>query len=647
LPVAAADYLPTAPTPLVGTRPVFAPVYVDRLPPKDGLERSAEYPDDIMKVLDEGTQDTLRWLWDRAIHDEGPKDDFRGGKDDIFEYVQELQDFSEPYATPKRYIVKIKEAADAISSEEARNETSEYDKYFIRSGYSNILANTIEFFWRASKGRKGHFRWARHDRPYQTFTFTNEFARTADDYTTSTPLRTENWTQAIVDSIAEGSNNGGANFPFDHNAMKDLKLDVFEKVMGKYVHGANLLILPLKMFLNCKIAPRYAPTTPSASLLETLRQLDPGSIDDSMAAKWRDWANDPDMEGLWDREFRALMRSFQENEVRGAQLDALVVGATRDFLLNHCLLVDRSDRFDSEFVGYKCMGGRGYVFTDVRNRPHRKQADHEGLFSRTIIIDCGLNNYERGRLIQTITEFASERIMSLQWLARFRLVHHALNVVQTRISLALSYYQSNRPQPEETAPPSYADRVQRGGERCGPEGLLNSLEFLSSCLSVLNDVIEGGIMDRSNATSPAHTAIVKKLDSIREQPLPGYQSLSEYLERRYTRPLRTITRVGERYEMLRRRITEIVELVNVRMQAEQTKSQVEGIKQGLFFTALAMVLALIALSHPLGETIDNLSNMSFICSAGISLGLALLFLFLYWRRKIRLKVKSKRRQEKC
>jgi hypothetical protein len=606
---------------------VFAPVYVDRMPADSDGRSSSIFPNDPMKVLDYGTSATLRWLWKRAIHATDPKSDFRGGKDDIFELIQGLQDFSEPYATPKRYIYAIKDLANELCSKEARNETQEHDNYFRRSGYSNILANSVEFFWRASRGRKGHFRWARHDRPYQTFTFSNEYARTADKDADPVPLGSEDWTKAIVAAIGGGPEDGVRKLPFDLNALQDLKLDVFGRVMGRYTHGANLLVLPLKLFLNHEIAPRYADSKLRVSLLENLLKSAPRqSVNDFIVEKWRNWASKPDADGLWDEEFRDLMRGFQGNEARAAQLDSLVIGATLDFLLEHCFLADENDRFDSEFVGYKCMGGRAYVFTDVRNRPHRKKAEHEGLFSRTVIIDCGLNNYERGRLIQTITEFATERVMSLQWLARFRLVHHALNVVQTRVSVAFSNYQSDEPQSEETLP------FQRTRVLYGAEGLLNSLEFLSSCLSILNDVIEGGIMDRSSASLPAHNAILNKLESIREQPLQGYQSLSEYLERRYARPLRTIARVGERYEMLRRRITEIAELVNVRMQAEQNERQVSGIVAGIVITVLAMILALVALPHPLGETIKELGWGNAYVRAVMISGAIGVFYFLFFLR---------------
>jgi hypothetical protein len=625
---------------------VFVPLYVDRLSGDDAKMEMPVFRGDPMKLLDRGTRQTLNWMWRRAIHDAHPRDDFRGGKDDILHHVTEVPDYSEPYATPKRYILDAKKEALAKSSEAARAETEEYDSFFHRSGYSNILANTAEFFWRASQHRKGHFRWARHDRPYQTFTFTNEYSRTLDEQSAPIPLGSEEWTKVIIEAIKQDRDDPNIRFPFDHNAMQDLKSDMFGKVLGQYAHGANVLVLPLKLFLDSEIAPRFAPHLPPTSLLNHLVQLAPdGLLSDDAAHRWQRFVNAPDADGLWDSEFRALMRSFQDNAVRTAQRDALVVGATRKFLLKNCLLADPRDRFDSEFVGYKCMGGRAYVFTDVRNRPHKKKAEHDGLFSRTVIIDCGLSHHERGRLVQTITEFASERILSVQSLARFRLLHHALNVVQTRVSLALACYQSNVEQHEESLPSEYIDLVQRQADVCGPEGLLNSLEFLSSCLSVLNDVVEGGIMDRSHASGSTHHAILKKLDSIRQESLQGFQSLSEYLERRSARPLRTIARVGERYEMLRLRITQIAELVNVRMQVGQSESQQKGIVLGAIITLGAMILAVLALPHPLGTWLEELKWGSYKSAVGISVVIGLLILIVFWAyRKVWYRLPSRKRQ---
>ncbi|MBV8979195.1 MAG: DUF3422 family protein [Alphaproteobacteria bacterium] len=587
----------------------FTPLFVDRLC-KSALADTVSLPhiyDDPMKMLDEGTYQTVEWLWDLAIYDSKRCRDFRGGKDHILQHVRNLPDFSEPFATPKRYILAMKKAAMATVSAGARAETAEYDSYFKRSGISNNFSNTVEFLWRSERRRKGHFRWARHDRPYETFTFSNEYAHTVDEDASAIELGSEKWTQTILDAIA-GKNENGENHPFDRNALEDLKFDAFEKVMGRYIHGANFLVLPLKLFLNCTLAQQYAHDAPQSTLLERLIAAAPaGRIDHATMEAWRRWAEDPSARGLWDEKFRAFLRSFTGNTLQ-SDLDAMVIGATSDFLLNHCFLIDNRDRFDSEFVGYKCMSGRAYVFTDVRNRPHRKMGEHEGLFSRSVIIDCGMNQYERGRLIQTLTEFSSERLMSLQWLARSRLVHHALNVIQTRLSLALSYYQRRLPQPEETLPPHYADLVTPLGDGKRAEGLLSALEFLSSCLSVLNDVVDGGIMDRSQASNHSHHAILDKLKSVREQPLPGYQSLSEYLERRVTRPLRTMERAGERYGMLRRRITEIAELVNVRMQAQQNSRLQFGLNLGFTVALAAIVVAIVALGHPLGEIIKGLKS---------------------------------------
>ena len=394
---------------------------------------------------------------------------------------------------------------------------------------------------------------------------------------------------------------------FAHNAMEDLSLDVFENVMGRYVHGANFLLMPLKFFLNCPIDQHYTRETPQTPLLDCLLGLlAPSPYRDGLPVEdWRAWARNPTARGLWDREFRTFMRRVRETAC-AKQLDALVIGATRNFLTPHCFPTGRGDRFDAEFVGYKCMGGRAYVFTDIRNRAYGMHEESEGLFSRSIIIDCGLNKYERGRLIQTLTEFSAERVVSLLWLGRFRLVHHALNVVQTRLSLALSYFHSDTPQTEETLPSGYTSKVELIGPPRGEEGLLGALEFLSSCLSVLNDVVEGGIMDRANASGHSFGAISGKLNSIREEALPGFQSLSEFLERRYARPIRTASRVGERYEMLRRRITEIAELTSVRMQARQSNDQDAGIKIGLLITGIALAVAIISAVGPAIEFLKGI-----------------------------------------
>jgi uncharacterized membrane-anchored protein len=221
------------------------------------------------------------------------------------------------------------------------------------------------------------------------------------------------------------------------------------------------------------------------------------------------------------------------------------------------------------------MDGQAYVFASIRNgytNPNGEIETLQNLFTRTVIVDCGMNGFQRARLIQNLTEFATERTLALLWIARFRLIHNALNVISARLSLAVSNYHNGDDQRGSVVLPSYFDDLTKHGSGAAPERqrqLIIALEFLSSCLTILNDVIEGGIADRASAVMSAYWAVEGKTKSIREQAIQGHQTLTDFLHRRFIPAARMIGRTGERYTRLRERIAEIAELSNAHLQAEQ------------------------------------------------------------------------------
>lgn len=179
------------------------------------------FPDetDPYKKLSKTTAGILNFLWKEAHHAER-QNTLRGGKDKIFDYVRETFDFTEPFITLKRSIVARKKDILSRLGPVATDLTRQFDERVAAAGLSNRLTNTVEYFAAAN----AHFRWTRHARPYQTYTLTHE--------TGSKTLQ------------------GEASTPFDKVALHAFPEDTFNDVFGRYVQGANYLIVPIEMFFN-------------------------------------------------------------------------------------------------------------------------------------------------------------------------------------------------------------------------------------------------------------------------------------------------------------------------------------------------------------------------------------------------------------
>ncbi len=612
------------------THLVFAPLYIEKTQERHSNGDAANiFGDEVdpYKTLSGTTAGILDFLWKEAHHKPSQKN-LRGGKDKIFDYVRETFDFTEPYITLKRSIVAKKDAILARAGSVERALTQQYEERVQAAGLSNRLTNTVEFFVSAPP-RTAHFRWTRHARPYQTFTLTDEAG-----------------TRTL---------QGEQGAPFSKVALHAFPEDLFDEAFGRYVQGANYLIVPIELFFNRALFTHsnektgaiihmlrmfglnYDSRTPP-TFAEVLAGLSDTYLESKVVEIARHLVS-KDKERLeatlvelgrhpeeWDKPnsdeiIAAIFDLINSDKEKAVALDRFVIAVTESYL-NRCFGEDEAasgsaraamQKTKPEYVGNKCMDGRAYVFSNLGNN---HSVDEEGrvnpiqemgdIFTRTVIVDCGMNRFQRGRIIQNLTEFATERTMSLLWIARFRLIHNAMNAIEARLNLAVSNYHNGK---EQLSSESISDlrHVEEADGSIVPEDywrdlnpglkfdkdtrkqitnaarerkLIVALEFLSSCLTVLNSYVEGGIVDRASGTTASIEMLNGKLDSIREQPIIGHQSLRDFMRRRFVPASRVIGRTGERYRRLRERIAEVSSLIDAKLSAtEWHKHQIQAQRQ--------------------------------------------------------------------
>ncbi|HEY4940938.1 MAG TPA: DUF3422 family protein [Rhizomicrobium sp.] len=636
------------------THLVFAPLFVEKIAeekpvpagsfarftarltgrwrPPAGLPPISET--DPAKIIGCVTSETLQWLWNEAIHEPDNTESFRGGRDPYFHYVKELFDFSEPFITPKRSIVFRKEAlmrrADDAKpapnsfsgsvKNQAQKETAELEARIRDGGPSNRLTNNVEYFWKvfrekapvgggqpADKEEIAHFRWTRHARPHQTFTFTHElpgYRGMSFDNTGGDPFETTALHAFPTDFFADGE------------TLQDGVKRRFPGILGRFVQGANWIIVPAEAFFEQSTGPNGGKFLDNLALAagENPRLSE-------LLGTLRNRRGDDGALNVTHREVREIFDHANLSKTLAYEIDRLVEFAVRDFLGR--AFRDDPDNLKNEIVGFKCMNGRGYIFANIRHDSGQASEPAKDLFTRSVIIDCGMHKFQRGRLLQNMAEFATERAMALRWIARFRLIHSALSVIESKLNLAVSNYHnrkeqfssdpndktSGRPAINSVVPYAYWHELHPDvpfdpdGKSLTPHSaskerkLIIALEFISSCLTLMNDIVEGGMMDRAGGTVGSVESLRGKLRSVREAPIIGYQTLTDFIERRFIPATRVIGRAGERYHRLRERVSAVAELINANLSATEWHENHKHVRRQTTLLTAAEVVGAFAFGY--------------------------------------------------
>ena len=190
--------------------------------------------------------------------------------------------------------------------------------------------------------------------------------------------------------------------------------------------------------------------------------------------------------------------------------------------------------------------------------------------SETLVLDLGMNDYERGRLMKALTEFSTQRILALTAIGNFRFLHDALDTVHDRLSKAVTQWMHDvRPpgatETSEASSPRSKRRNLQDFHR-GPQGHHDSTDRPERS-------VEGGISAHAAGVEGSVNRVNSKLAVIAERKIPGFMSLADFLERRFSKSVYSIGGVGRRYEMLRRRVAELSTLVETQLEMSQNEDQ--------------------------------------------------------------------------
>jgi uncharacterized membrane-anchored protein len=183
-------------------------------------------------------------------------------------------------------------------------------------------------------------------------------------------------------------------------------------------------------------------------------------------------------------------------------------------------------------VGAEIGGGAGLAFTDFRI--------HDDGCSRFVVLDRGLSPHQAGRMIQRLFEIEAYRMMAL-------------------LALPVARRMSPRILAIERSLATLTDGIARDDGT--DEQLLHDLTRLAA-------EVESGVAAtqfRFGACRAYHELVVTRIRELREERIPGIQTIEEFMARRLTPAVNTCSTVSQRLTNLSDRVAQASGLLSTRV----------------------------------------------------------------------------------
>ncbi|HLN25142.1 MAG TPA: DUF3422 domain-containing protein [Patescibacteria group bacterium] len=190
--------------------------------------------------------------------------------------------------------------------------------------------------------------------------------------------------------------------------------------------------------------------------------------------------------------------------------------------------------FGHPLVGCQVVSGAAEAFTDFR-------VHHDG-FGRILVYDRGLTHGQAGRLVQRLLEIETYRAMALLAFPIAREVAPQL----TRMDDEL------------------AEIIQVMGGPAGDDEDRQLLARLTG-LAALGERLGAHHSFRFSAARAYSALVRKRIEELREQRIPGLQTITEFMGRRLAPAMKTVEYTAERHDNLSRRVTRAGDLLRTRV----------------------------------------------------------------------------------
>lgn len=191
----------------------------------------------------------------------------------------------------------------------------------------------------------------------------------------------------------------------------------------------------------------------------------------------------------------------------------------------------------NSYVGSQLDGGAARLYSDFRI--------HDDRFTRILIEDEALSEKQAGRLVQRLFNIYTYRLLALLALPVAREVGPRLRELDQNLSRLAS-------------------------EMSDPQSVYSDAEVLGKLTKLASEAekIAATTTNRFGATVAYHDMVRGWLDGLRETPIDGLQTLSEFLNKRLDPAVRTCANTMQRQEALSERASRISGLLRTRVEVE-------------------------------------------------------------------------------
>ncbi len=224
-------------------------------------------------------------------------------------------------------------------------------------------------------------------------------------------------------------------------------------------------------------------------------------------------------------------------------------------------------------VGCRVVGGSGEIWTDFRL--------HADGFGRMLVRDVGLSQGQIGRLVQRLLEVETYRLMALLALAPARHSNTEVTRIDGDIAAIIT---------------ALADPDIRQNDR-------DLLERLTG-LAAEAERLDAATAFRLSAARAYYAIVKQRIADLREERIPGTQTVAEFMDRRLAPAMRTCETAGERQAMLSARISRTGDLLRTRVDialeeknAELLRSMNRRAKVQLHLQETVEGLSVVAISY--------------------------------------------------
>jgi hypothetical protein len=488
--------------------------------------------------------------------------------------------------------------------------------------------------------------WAKHSAGYETLQFFEE-AEALQGLPANSGLKTLTTLPKLT-----------SDSQFRPTAIDRLNYLDWGKWIGRFVQGANYLVLPVEAFLDYNsddlsqsnfvdFSNERAFREPKISLqggaaweleaivnLEALASLDPRdrvlfelahraaqksiTVNRALIAigfKATLFTEELSQRDVSNLQFdginrlatlRALCREASVLPEIASLVDAFVLRLIRNalhttFRLNHVLDPDL------ELIGTSLRKREAYFFSDMRAGNIEKDGNGKeewqkvDILTTSLLIDISLNDYVRGRVLANIAAFSAERIVPLVVAPMMKFMHFAMSTVEQSLSIDLADW-STRLEHEANGHKSH-DASEAQHE------FLSRLRQRTAELEAIGSFVPKGLDYWVRYNVSASNRLQERLRVMAEEPIEGFLCIREFLSQRMTRASASILAAGERYHLIKSRIEEYQAKVDAEAEVdlgEEQKLVLEkldrltnfGITYYLGSTITAIVMAFLLIGWP-------------------------------------------------